>query len=327
MDDIPLAIPSTSNKFIPQLRRFIRERNYAYATEKTYIKWILQFIRFHNLRHPEEMGPAEVEQFLSYLAVERNVSKSTQSIALNALVFLNREFLKRDDMVGLDFRLTSKATNVPVVFSHQEALKVIEALRDPYKLMAEIMYGAGLRVMESVRLRVKDIDFGMNQIIVRDGKGGKDRITMLPQKLTTRLRLQIQRVEKILELDRLDNIGPVWMPNALARKYPTEARRLSWQFIFPSVKTAIDPRENIERRHHLHKSVVTKHVTAAVRRVKIQKQGSSHTFRHSFATRLLEKGYDIRTIQALLGHNDVKTTERYTHVLNKGYLGVLSPID
>lgn len=326
MDDIPVSIPAKPQRFIDQFRFFIRSRNYKYTTEQTYVKWVLHFIRFHNRVHPGTMGVTEVEQFLDYLAVERNVSKGTQAVALNALVFLYREFLGVD-LEKIDFQHSRRETRVPTVFSHQEANKVISLLDEPYKLMSQLMYGSGLRVSECLRLRVKDIDFNMNQIVVHEGKGGKDRITVLPEILIPELRLQIERVEATLTLDQLNGVGPVWMPHALARKYPSEGKRLAWQFLFPATKPALDPRENITRRHHIHRTVIRRNVTNAVRQADIAKQASCHTFRHSFATRLLERGYDIRTVQELLGHTNVETTQRYTHVLNRGGLGVYSPID
>lgn len=326
MDDIPVTIPAKPTRFIDQFRYFIRARHYKYTTEQTYVKWVLHYIRFHNHRHPNSMGLTEIELFLDYLAVERNVAKGTQAVALNALVFLYREFLGQE-LGKIHFQHSKREIRVPTVFSHQEATAVIDVLADPYKLMSELMYGSGLRVSECLRLRVKDIDFHMNQIIVHEGKGGKDRITVLPQKLIPRIQSQIAIVEKTLELDQLSGVGPVWMPHALARKYPSEGTRLAWQYLFPSSKKAMDPRENVIRRHHVHRTVIRKHVTHAVRQCQIPKLASCHTFRHSFATRLLEKGYDIRTVQELLGHSNVETTQRYTHVLNKGGLGVHSPID
>ncbi len=326
MDDIPVSIPAKPQRFIDQFRFFIRSRNYKYTTEQTYVKWVLHFIRFHDRVHPETLGVTEVEQFLDYLAVERNVSKGTQAVALNALVFLYREFLEAD-LGDINFQHSRRETRIPTVFSHQEANQVIGLLNEPYKLMSQLMYGSGLRVSECIRLRVKDIDFKMNQITVHEGKGGKDRVTVLPETLLIDLHKQIERVEATLALDQLNGVGPVWMPHALARKYPSEGKRLPWQFLFPATRPALDPREDVMRRHHVHRAVIRKNVTNAVREAGIPKQASCHTFRHSFATRLLERGYDIRTVQELLGHTNVETTQRYTHVLNRGGLGVFSPID
>lgn len=326
MDDIPVPIKKGSSNFINQFREFMRSKNYKYSTEQTYVHWVLAYIRFHKKIHPNDMGEREVEQFLSYLAVERNVSQATQKIVLNVMIFLYKKFFKRE-VFEVSYRYSKRQDKPPVVFSHREAKLIIDGLAPPYKLMASIMYGSGLRISECCRLRVKDVDFDMRQLIVREGKGGKDRITILPEALHADIKQQIKRVEKICELDRIDGVGPVWMPNALNRKYRVDGYSVSWQFLFPSVKTALDPRENVQRRHHLHKSVLAKHVKKSMKQNHIYKLGSCHTFRHSFATRVLENGYDIRTLQELLGHFDVKTTQRYAHVVIKGGFGVTSPMD
>ncbi len=326
MDDVPVPVSTSSTKLIDRFRVFIRARNLAWATEKTYVLWVTRFIKFHGKRHPEEMGAAEIEQFLTHLAVDEKSAPSTQGIALNALVFLYREFL--DQPTGLlHFQLARKHRRIPVVFDHTEAMNVINQLDGSYWLMGMLMYGCGLRVMECLRLRIKDIDFSMKQIIVRQGKGGKDRRTILPASLVEPLHKQIERVVHLHVQDVRDGFGDVWMPHALARKYPNAAREPGWQFLFPSTVVGVDPHDGVFRRHHVHTRSIQKAVKKSLSLNGITKQASCHTFRHSFATRLLESGYDIRTIQELLGHSDVATTEIYTHVLNRGPGGVLSPLD
>ncbi|MFN3713459.1 MAG: integron integrase [Alcanivoracaceae bacterium] len=326
MDDIPSALPRQSPRLMDQFRTWMRAQNYRYTTEQTYVHWVLVYIRFHGRRHPREMGAKEIEAFLSDLSARKNCSVATQKIALNALNCFYRKFLKID-YPDLAFRKSSRKPRVPVVFTDEEARALIGELVDPWRLMAEIMYGAGLRVSEMLRLRIKDIDFGQRQIIVRDGKGGRDRVTMLPDSLRERIELQIDIAQKYYEMDRLQGIGPAWMPYALARKYPGEASQLGWQFIFPSRDPAKDPQTGIVRRHHHHPDSIRKYIKTARTKCGITKLCGPHTFRHSFATRLLESGYDIRTVQELLGHADVSTTQRYLHVLNRGGLGVISPVD
>jgi len=327
MDDIPIHIAPDSARFIDRLRTFIRARNLAYATEKTYVSWIVKFIRFHKMKHPKDMNQSEIESFLSYLAVQRFCSKSTQRTALNAIVFLFKQFMSRDDLGDFAFINSKRQKAIPTVFTHEEALAVISHLTGKYKFMVRLMYGTGLRISELIRLRVKDIDFGMNQIIVRNGKGDKDRITLMPERLIVQLQEQITLVEIAHKRDLNDGFGHVYLPNALERKYKNANIELKWQYLFPSGKIGKDPRSNMLRRHHLNKSILTKKVTIAIRKSAINKKASSHTFRHTFATQLLQKGYDIRTVQQLLGHADVATTEIYTHVLKQGNAGIKSPID
>lgn len=326
MDDIPKPIPANPTRLFDQLRQFIRSQHKAYKTEKTYLHWIRRFIIFHNKRHPQTMGEREIEQFLDQLVSKRSVSKNTQKTALNAIVFLYKQFYGRDTL-ELKYRLSTDPQRIPVVFSHQEARNIIAALPAPYKLKALLMYGAGLRISECCRLRVKDIDFEMNTIIVRQGKGAKDRVTMLPQTAVIALQKQIRLVELIHQQDLENGFGEVYMPFALARKYRTAAREIGWQYLFPAHLLSKDPRTGIKRRHHIFDRTVQKKVGHAVRAANIRKKCGCHTFRHSFATRLLEQGYDIRTIQELLGHSDVKTTEIYTHVVKQGGKGVRSPVD
>lgn len=324
--EVPVQIRPNSPKLMDRFREFIRKRHLAWATEKAYVGWVRRYILFNGKRHPESMGTAEVEQFLTHLAVTVNAAPGTQAIALNALIFFYREFLKID-LGHLNFQFTKRSRRVPVVFSREEANAVIGYLKGSYWVMGMLMYGCGLRLMECARLRVKDVDFGMNQITVRDGKGGKDRRTMLPQKLIPYLQTQIERVAQLHTKDIKEGYGDVEMPHLLAKKYPKASYELGWQFMFPSGNLSADPRTGVIRRHHVHRRSIQKNIKNAIREAKIVKPASSHTLRHSFATRLLENGYDIRTIQELLGHADVATTEIYTHVLNKGGFGVKSPID
>lgn len=326
MDDIPIPVDSDSNRFIPQLRSFIRKKGLAYSTEKTYIYWIVYYIRFHKMRHPGEMEASDIDAFLSFLALERNVSPSTQKTALNALVFLYKQFLNVP-LGDLQFRYARPSRRIPVVLSHAEALQIINNITIKHQLMGKIMYGCGLRLMECCRLRVQDIDFSMNQIIVRESKGNKHRTTVLPESLLQPLQEQIDSTRKVHDFDLARGYGKVYLPYALARKYKNAESEFKWQYIFPATDVSTDPREGIKRRHHIHETSIQKAVKQAVRKSGILKRATSHTFRHSFATRLLENGYDLRTIQELLGHSDVSTTEIYTHVVKKGGRGVKSPLD
>jgi integron integrase len=327
MEDVPIFVDPSSNRFIDRLRLFIRSRNMAYATEKTYVSWSLRFIRFHNRKHPQDMGDTEIEAYLNHLAVERHCSKSTQRTALNSIIFLFKKFMQREDIGQLKYISSSKTPAIPTVFTHNEAISVIDNVTGIYKLMIEFVYGSGLRISELIRLRVKDIDFGMNQTIVRNGKGDKDRITLLPKKLIDRLKDQIKVVEVQHKQDLSDGYGEVYMPNALDRKNKNAAKELAWQYLFPSGRISKDPRSGSYRRHHIEKSILGKHVYKAIREASINKKASTHTFRHAFATQLLLNGYDIRTVQELLGHSDVATTEIYTHVIKQGKAGVVSPLD
>lgn len=328
MDDVPQAIPQKPVRLIDQLRALIRARNMAYRTEKTYVHWCLRFIRFHDRRHPKEMGAEEVDAFLSHLALT-HCSIGTQKTALNALVFLYRELLGMP-LDNLQFVRARQHRRVPVVFSHEEAKAVIAALKGRNQLIVRLIYGTGMRINEVLRLRVKDIDFSMQQIVVRGGKGDKDRVTLLPDSLLTPLKLQIDSALALHRQDLTEGYGEVYMPFALARKYPSQASLPAWQYVFPSTKLSQDPRTPetpVLRRHHAQDRPIQRAIANAVARAGIHKKANSHTFRHSFATRLLENGYDIRTIQTLLGHSDVSTTEIYTHVVKKGGFGVRSPID
>jgi len=326
MDDIPPPLPKAPIKFLDRVRYEIRRKGLSLSTEKTYVYWIRLYIRFHKMRHPEDMGGDEVAEFLHFLAIERRVSSNTQKTALNALVFLYRTFLNQP-FEGIDITLAKYPKRVPTVFSHAEALGIIDQLRGSYRLMAQLMYGAGLRVSETYRLRIKDIDFSANVIFVMFSKNNRHRRTVLPVALKDDLSAQIQKVAALHTEDLRDGYGHVYLPNALARKYPNADKELAWQYLFPSSNIAPDPISGVLRRHHVHSRSVQRAVKAAIRREGITKHASPHTFRHSFATRLLENGYDLRTIQELLGHADISTTEIYTHVLNKGGRGVRSPLD
>ncbi len=315
------------SQLLDQVRDQIRTLHYSIRTEEAYLKWIREFIIFHGKRHPSEMGASEISRFLSYLARERNVAASTQNQALSALLFLYREVLNQPvDWVD-DIERVKKPQRLPVVFTRQEAKTMLNHLRAETWLMASLLYGSGLRLMECVRLRVKDVDFDKSQIIVREGKGNKDRVTMLPASLIDPLEKQLERVKSLHEMDIREGFGRVYLPFALARKYPSAEREWYWQYVFPASKRSLDPRTGQIQRHHIAETALQKAVKAAIRRAGINKPGSCHTLRHSFATHLLEDGYDLRTIQELLGHADVQTTMIYTHVLNKGGKGVKSPLD
>ncbi len=314
-------------KLLDQVRLALRARHYSRRTEQTYCLWIKRFILFHNKRHPAEMGEPEINAFLTHLAVKEHVSASTQNQALSALLFLYRYVLDRSlGDLGKVIR-ARKPTRLPVVMTREEVKAVLSRLKGEHWLMAALMYGTGMRLMECLRLRVKDIDFGSNQVTVREGKGDKDRITMLPEIVRARLKEHLERVKKIHARDLADGYGRVQMPYALARKYPNASSEWGWQFVFPQMKRWVNAGTGEQGRHHVDESIFGKAIAAAVREAGIAKHATSHTFRHSFATHLLEDGYDIRTIQELLGHKDVKTTMIYTHVLNRGGRGVRSPAD
>lgn len=310
-----------------QVRDAIRRKHYSYRTEKTYLHWIRRFIYFHKKRHPREMAEAEVAEFLTHLAVERRVSASTQNQALNAIIFLYKQVIGREIGLLQGVVRAKRPERLPVVMTREEVDAVLSRLSGREWLLACLMYGAGLRVMESLRLRVKDIDFGLNQIVVRDGKGQKDRVTPLPVSVVVALRQQIEETRRVRDGDLADGYGEVSLPFALARKYPNAARELAWWYIFPATQRSRDPYSNRIKRHHLDDSVIQRAVKQAVRSASIPKPVSCHSFRHSFATHLLASGHDIRTIQELLGHSDVSTTMIYTHVLGKGAQGVSSPLD
>jgi integron integrase len=314
-------------KLLEQLRTLMRVRHYSIRTEEAYTHWIKQYIFFHNKRHPAEMGAPEVTAFLSHLAVQRRVAASTQNQALAAILFLYRKILQIDLPWLENVERAKRPQRLPVVLTREETTNVLAHLKEQHWLMASLLYGSGLRLRECLRLRVKDIDFNYQQIIVREGKGDKDRHTVLPTTLIEPLQRQLQRVKAIHVLDLRAGFGRVHLPFALAKKYPNANREWAWQYVFPAASRSTDPESGITSRQHLGEWVLQKAVKEAVRSAGIGKSASCHTFRHGFATHLLEDGYDIRTVQELLGHKDVRTTMIYTHVLNRGGRGVRSPLD
>jgi integron integrase len=313
--------------FLDHVREVIRTHHFSYSTEKTYVNWIYRYIVFHDRRHPGEMGEKEIADFLTNLAVEKKVSASTQNQALNALVFLYRKVLKIP-LDNFDFKHARIGKRLPVVLSRDETHRVISNLQGEFHLMASILYGSGLRLSECLNLRIKDLDFGLNEIIVRGGKGDNDRRTILPGSLIPQLNLQIEKVRiRLKENMLLPGFKGASMPEALERKCPNAPKDVAWQYIFPARKPALDPRTGKLKQHYRHESYLQKAVKNAVRKAGIIKNASCHTFRHSFATHLLEEGYDIRTVQELLGHSDVRSTMKYTHVLNRNKFNVRSPLD
>ncbi len=317
---------SHSPKLLDRARERARLNHYALRTEEAYLGWIKRYILFHQKRHPAEMGAAEIEAFLAHLAAYDHVVPSTQNQALSALLFLYRDVLNQD--IGrVNVPWADKPKKLPTVLTPAEAQQVIACLPGVYQLIGKLLYGSGLRLLECLRLRVKDVDFGQNLIVVRDSKGEKDRVTVLPQSAILPLQEQLQRARHWHNRDLEEGFGAVYLPGALARKFPNASRDWAWQYIFPADRRSTDPRSGAVRRHHLHESSVQKAVHKAAQLAAIAKPVSPHTFRHSFATHLLQNGYDIRTVQELLGHSDVKTTMIYTHVLNQGGLAVRSPLD
>lgn len=314
-------------KLLEQLRDALRVKHYSYRTEQTYVDWTHRYVLFHNKRHPKDMGAPEIEAFLTYLAVEKKVAASTQNQALSALLFLYRYVLRQEVGPSIDAVRAKKSRYLPTVLTHAEAIAVLNHIPGTYQLVAKILYGSGLRLSEALRLRVKDLDFAQQQIVVRDGKGGNSRVTPLPSSLVAKLKDHLQQVQKTHQQDLVNGYGSVYLPYALDRKYPNAERQWMWQYVFPSERISKDPRSGIVRRHYLDESGLQKAVKQAGFLAKINKRVSCHTFRHSFATELLQNHYDIRTVQELLGHKDVKTTMIYTHVLNKGGRGVQSPLD
>ena len=314
-------------KLLEQVSDSIRRKQYSRKTEQAYINWIRRYILFHNKTHPKDMGVVEVEKYLTHLAAERQVAASTQNQALSAILFLYKEVLKNPMTTGFQFIGAKKPKRLPVVLSKGEVQRVLSRLAGEYHIIAQLLYGSGLRVAEVVRLRVQSIDFEQRQILVPDGKGAQDRITMLPEIVVARLKQHLATVKDLHQDDLRNDYGRVFLPNALARKYPNAEREWIWQYVFPSKRISASWVDGIMRRHHISPSTVQKAVRRASSTAKINKHVTPHTFRHSFATHLLEAGYDIRTVQELLGHKNVKTTMIYKHVLNRGPKAVRSPLD
>jgi integron integrase len=317
----------TDSKLINQLTDVIRTKHYSIRTEQAYAKWVRKFILFHHKKHPSLLGEKDINDYLTYLALKKNVAASTQNQALCAILFLYKEVLHIEIGLTQNIIKARRSAKLPVVLTRKEVANLLLQLQGSKWIMAALLYGAGLRLMECVRLRVKDVDFDYNQITVRDGKGNKDRVTMLPERLNLPLRNHLDKVKFLHDKDKKEGYGRVYLPFALARKYPAASREFGWQYIFPAKKRAVDPRSQNIYRHHTEESALQKTVKQAVRDAGITKPASCHTLRHSFATHLLEDGYDIRTVQELLGHKDVRTTMIYTHVLKKGGRGVKSPLD
>jgi len=315
-----------SSPFLEKVREAIRVRHYSIRTEQAYLDWVKRFICFHNKRHPKDMAELEVAQFLSHLALDRNVAPSTQNQALNALAFLYKAVLDRPLQALQGVVRAKKPQKLPVVLTTEEVGRLLNELEDVQWLAACLMYGSGLRLLECLRLRAKDLDFHHLAIFVRNGKGGKDRVVTLSGDLIIPLQRHLGNVKTIHERDLASGYGSVYLPHALAKKYPNASVEWGWQYVFPASKRSIDPRSGITRRHHLHESSIQKAIKLAVRKTDIQKPASCHTLRHSFATHLLERGMDIRTVQEQLGHKDLRTTQIYTHVLNRGGNAVISPL-
>ena len=314
-------------RLLDRVRMEIRTRHYSVRTEQSYIQWIRRFICFHNKRHPQEMGEHEISAFLTWLAVERKVSASTQNQALSAILFMYQKALSRK-LDRLDNIIRAKRPrHLPVVLTRSEVRILLAAIPGVNGLIVRLLYGTGMRKMETLRLRVQDIDFGYRQILVRTGKGQKDRVTLLPDALVAPLHGQLKKTRTLHSTDVAEGFGEVELPCALARKYPGAGREWPWQYVFPATRRSVDPRCGAIRRHHWYDTNVARAIRQGVRSAGIAKRVSVHTLRHSFATHLLEDGYDIRTVQELLGHKDVKTTQIYTHVLNRGGRGVRSPLD
>ena len=314
-------------RLLDSVRDAVRRKHYSDRTLDTYVHWIKRFIYFSGKRHPAEMGAPEVTGFLNHLAHERGVAAATQNQALSALLFLYKEVLGTP-LPWLDALDRAKGpVRVPTVLTRSEVERILAGMTGTKWLMASLLYGSGLRLRECLKLRVKDVDFGYRQIIVRDGKGAKDRVTMLPAALVEPLKEHLAKVRALHDRDLARGYGDVDLPDALARKYPKAPCEWAWKFVFPSGRLSVDPETGVIRRHHVYENYIIRGLKEAVRAARIAKHVSCHTLRHSFATHLIESGYDIRTVQELLGHADVSTTMIYTHVLNKGGRGVASPLD
>ena len=314
-------------KLLDQLRDRIRLKHYSRRTEDAYLDWTKRFILYHNKRHPQEMGKPEIEAFLTHLAVERKVAAATQNQARSALLFLYKELLAIDLPWLNDVEPAKKPKKMPVVLTEQEVQRLLAKVPESWSLLGKLLYGTGMRLLEALRLRVQDIDFERCEVMIREGKGGKDRVTMLPHTLVQPIQQQLTFVRRLHARDLADGYGEVWLSESLTRKYPKAGREWRWQYVFPSVRLSVDPRSGVTRRHHLDEKGLQRAIRQAADDAGLTKRVTPHTLRHSFATHLLQAGYDIRTVQELLGHKDVQTTMIYTHVLNKGGRGVTSPLD
>ena len=323
----PMTFRPSASRLMDQVRETLRFYHYAYNTEKSYVEWILKFIRFSGKKHPKDMGKFEIERFLSHLAVNRDVAASTQNQAFNAIMFLYKKVLNIPMDLDIRAKRSSKRKNLPTVLSKEEARALISCMKGTAKILAGLMYGSGLRSLEVIRLRIHDIDFENNQIYVRNPKGGKDRTTIFPEALHKPIRKQIEVAKRLHDKDLEDGYGEVYLPSALKRKYTKANISFGWQYLFPSKVRSNDPRSGKVMRHHIYKTVLQKAVSVAKNKANIIKRASPHTLRHSFATHLLENGENIRVLQTLLGHKDVKTTEIYTHVMQKKHDHIKSPLD
>lgn len=315
------------SRLLDQMREVLRVHHYSIRTEEAYLDWVKRYIIFHNKRHPSEMGEAEITEFLTWLAVNKHVAASTQNQALSAILFLYKKVLNIDLEWLDDVVRAKRPRRLPVVLSKREVMSILDSMKGTNALVARLLYGTGMRLMEGLRLRVQDVDFERLEVIVRSGKGDKDRVTTLPTVLVPQLQEQLELVKRLHKTDLQDGYGRVYLPFALDRKYPDAGIQLGWQYYFPSMKRSLDPRTGKVGRHHLYEKSIGRAIRDAARKAGIHKRVSSHTLRHSFATHLLEGGYDIRTVQELLGHSNVNTTMIYTHVLNRGGRGVKSPLD
>ena len=324
-----MSTTQSGKTLLTETRDLMRRLHYSIHTERAYCDWIARFVRFHHMQARETLfvePEKKVEDYLTYLAVQANVAAATQNQAFNALVFLYKRVLDRP-LENVEAARSRKEPRIPEVLTREEMKRVLAFVEGTAGLIVKLLYGSGLRITEAVRLRVLDVDFGLKQVTVRDGKGEKDRVTPFPANLEALLKNHLERVQLIHEQDLAAGYGAVYLPDALERKYPNAAREWGWQYVFPSRDLSVDPRNGVTRRHHVDQSVVNKAIKQAVKRAGVAKKVSAHTFRHSFATHLLQRGTDIRTIQSLLGHKDVQTTMIYTHVLKQGGEGVVSPLD
>jgi len=326
---MPVPAKSQHPRLLDEVRQVLRLHHYSIHTERSYADWVVRFVQFHNMRCREDLLPPEpkIEAFLTHLAENKNVAPATQNLAMNALVFLYKRVLKLPMEGDINAVRAHRKVHVPVVMTREEVAAVISLMNGTPQLVAKLLYGSGLRIMEAVRLRIQDLDFGMKQIIVRSGKGDKDRITTFAISLVPLLQNHLSKVRTLHQQDLGRGHGEVYLPHALLRKYPSAGKEWGWQYLFPARDLSVDPRSGVTRRHHVDPSVINKAIKASVRRVGLAKQISAHTFRHSFATHLLQRGTDIRTIQQLLGHSNLATTMIYTHVLQRGAQGVPSPLD